>query len=136
MDLRPREPLRRPGRTGLGGSVRPRQVIAVGVPFPLRRAVAVLDAVVVMDHDVWLHAYLFPDTTGEYWPVSPGVMDLYATDDLGYKHYAVGASYWATPDHEGFGDRWLWPPLDPRARRLRFTLSTPWEAAWAEVELR
>ncbi len=29
---------------------RPCQVIAVGVPFPLRQAVAVLDAVVMMDH--------------------------------------------------------------------------------------
>jgi hypothetical protein len=59
----------------------------------------------------------------------------YVTDDLGYNHYAVPACYWATPDHEGFGDRWLRPPLDARARRLRFTLSTPWEAPWAEVEL-
>ena len=57
-------------------------MIAAGVPFPLRQAVAVLDA----------------------------------TDGLGDKHYAVGASYWATHDHEGFGDRWLWSRRLPRPR--------------------
>jgi hypothetical protein len=116
-------------------AARPRQVIASGVPLPLKQAVAVLEAVVVMDDNVWLHAYLFPDTTGEYWPVSPGVMHVSATDDLGHQHAAIPASCWALPEHEGFGDLWLWPPLDPRARRLRFTVSTPWEAAWTEITL-
>jgi hypothetical protein len=62
-------------------------------------------------------------------------MHVSATDDLGHQHAAIPASCWALPEHEGFGDLWLWPPLDPRARRLRFTVSTPWEAAWTEITL-
>ncbi len=30
---------------------------------------------------------------------------------------------------------WLYPPLDPAVRLLRFTVSTPWEAAWTELAL-
>jgi hypothetical protein len=115
---------------------RARKVAAVGVDIPLRHGVAVLDAVVVQEGDVWLHVYMSPDATGEYWPVAFRPVHLYATDDLGHKHYAIPASYWAVPDHEGYGDRWMWPPLDPKVSSLRFTVSTPWEAAWSEVDLR
>jgi len=30
---------------------------------------------------------------------------------------------------------WFWPPVAPEARRIRVTVSTLWEAAWAEVAI-
>ena len=113
----------------------PRRVAAVGVTVPLAHSVGVFDAIVVQDRDVWMHVYFFPDAQGEYWPVSFRPWQVTATDDLGHQYRTVPATYWALPDHEGSGDLWLWPPLDPSASTLRLTVSTPWEAAWTEVPL-
>jgi hypothetical protein len=113
----------------------PRRVAAVGATVPLAHSVGVFDAVVVQGPDVWMHFYFFPDAQGEYWPVSFRPWQVTATDDLGHQHYTVPSTYWALPDHEGAGDLWLWPPLDPSASTLRCTVSTPWEAAWTEVRL-
>ena len=112
-----------------------RRVAAVGAAVPLAHSVGVFDAIVVQDCDVWMHVYFFPDAQGEYWPISFRPWHVTATDDLGHQHVTVPASYWALPDHEGSGDLWLWPPLDPSASALRLTVSTPWEAAWTDVPL-
>ncbi|MGA2529770.1 MAG: hypothetical protein ABSG36_11475 [Acidimicrobiales bacterium] len=113
----------------------PRRVAAVGATVPLAYSVGVFEAIVVQDRDVWMHLYFFPDTQGEYWPASIRPWRVTASDDLGHQHHTVPATYWALPDHEGSGDLWLWPPLDPSASTLRLTVSTPWEAAWTEVPL-
>ena len=112
-----------------------RRVTAVGAAVPLETAVAVFDAVVVQGSDVWMHAYVFPDAVGEHWPVSLRPFRIRASDDLGQQHCAIAATYRRSPDHEGTEDMWLWPPLDPAARQLRLTVSTPWEAAWVEIPL-
>ena len=107
----------------------------MGVEFPLKHGIAVLDAVVVQDRDVWLHAYVFPDSMGEYWPVNFKLFGLYAIDDVGRRYESTMASHRAMRDHEGSGDLWLWPPLDPAANRLRFVFTTPWEVAWTEIDV-
>src|SRR5579875_377399 len=112
---------------------RPRRVAAVGVAVPLEQGVVAFDAVVVQGHDVWLHVYVFPDARGEYWPIALRPFRIEAVDDLGHLHQTVPASYWSNPGHEGAGDLWLWPPLEPDACSLRLTVSTPWETAWTEV---
>ena len=30
---------------------------------------------------------------------------------------------------------WFWPPVPPAAKRIRVTVSTLWEAAWAELDI-
>jgi hypothetical protein len=113
---------------------RPRHVAAVGAAVALEHAVAVFDAVVILGRDVWLHLYVSPDAVGEYWPGIFRPFRIDATDDLGHQHQTVPATRWWY-DHQGIGDLWLWPPLEPAARALRLTVSTPWEAAWIEIPL-
>jgi hypothetical protein len=36
---------------------------------------------------------------------------------------------------EGSGNFWFWPPVASARKSLRVTVSTLWEAAWAEIEL-
>lgn len=123
-------------RAGLAlDTAQPRRVAAVGVSFPLRRGVAMLDCIVERAGDVWIHAYVFPAHTGEYWPVSFPLFRIEALDDLGHHHDAIPATAWVEADHERYGDLWLWPPLAPQANRLHFTFSTPWEAVWADTSL-
>ena len=40
-----------------------------------------------------------------------------------------------SPGHEGSGNFWFWPPVDPGRKSLRVIVSTLWEAAWADIEL-
>jgi hypothetical protein len=114
---------------------RPRVVAAVGAAVPLEHTVAVFDAVVVEGRNVWLHCYVFPDAGGEYWPVALRAFEVHATDDVGHRYRTTPATRWWRSDHEGIGDLWLWPPLDPSARTLRLTVTTPWEAAWTDIPL-
>lgn len=115
---------------------RPRRVAAVGAAVPLEHGVGIFDAVVVQDRDVRFHAYVFPDTSGEYWPVAVRPFRVDAVDDLGHPHRPVPARSWSDSGHEGVGDFWLWPPLEPAVHSLRLTVDTPWETAWTEVALR
>jgi hypothetical protein len=39
------------------------------------------------------------------------------------------------PGNEGTGSFFFWPPVPTACKRIRVTVSTLWEAAWAEVEL-
>jgi hypothetical protein len=36
---------------------------------------------------------------------------------------------------EGSYEFWFWPPVAPEAKRIRVTVSTLWEAAWAEADI-
>ena len=110
-------------------------VVAVGASFPLEHAVVTLDAVIVNNGDVYLRTYNFPDGVGEYWPVNIRPFALSATDDLGLQHHAIPATYWRAHNGEGLSDWWLWPPLDPGVRRLRLEATTPWEAAWTDIDI-
>jgi hypothetical protein len=39
------------------------------------------------------------------------------------------------PGDEGTGRFFFWPPVPTARKRIRVTVSTLWEAAWAELEL-
>ena len=39
------------------------------------------------------------------------------------------------PGNGGSGSFWLWPPVPQDRKNIRVSVSTPWEAAWAEIEL-
>ncbi len=43
--------------------------------------------------------------------------------------------WYSLPGHEGGGSFWLWPPVDRARKSMKVTVSTLWEAAWAEIEL-
>ena len=36
---------------------------------------------------------------------------------------------------EGSREFWFWPPVPPAVKRIRVTVSTLWEAAWAELDI-
>jgi len=40
-----------------------------------------------------------------------------------------------SPGDEGSGGFWFWPPVRQDRKSIRVTVSTLWEAAWAEIEL-
>ena len=116
-------------RQELATNSQERQVVAVGSSFPLEQGVAAIDAMIVQDGNVYMRLYVFPDAVGEYWPVSVRRFDLSCTDQ------GIPATHWRTREGEGLGDLWLWPPLDPAVRRLRLEITTPWEAAWTDVDI-
>ena len=58
-----------------------------------------------------------------------------AVDDAGNEHDGVPSGWHGLPGHEGSGSFWLWPPVDAVRASMRVTVSTLWEAAWAEIEL-
>jgi hypothetical protein len=56
-------------------------------------------------------------------------------DDTGADHEGGFTSESGSLAHEGHGTFWFWPPVDPRAKQLRVTVSTLWEAAWALIDI-
>ena len=55
-----------------------------------------------------------------------------AIDDTGAEHRGMPGGG-GTP--EGSHEFWFWPPVPPAVKRIRVTVSTLWEAAWAELEI-
>jgi hypothetical protein len=58
-----------------------------------------------------------------------------ATDDAGDEHEGIPGGWQGSAGHEGSGSFWFWPPVDLARKSLRVTVSTLWEAAWADIEL-
>lgn len=58
-----------------------------------------------------------------------------ATDDAGDEHEGMPRDWQGSPGHEGKGSFWFWPPVALARTSIRVTVSTLWEAAWAEIEL-
>ena len=110
-----------PARTGL----------ALGLP--LRRATAVIESIAAHGELVSIELYGHPWVTGEYWPMIVPSFQVRATDDTGAEHRGMPGSGGGTP--EGSREFWFWPPVPPAARRIRMTVSTLWEAAWAELDI-
>ena len=72
---------------------------------------------------------------GEYWPMIAPCFQVRATDDAGNEHEGILSGRQCSPGHEGNGSFWFWPPVPPARKSIRVTVSTLWEAAWAEIEL-
>jgi hypothetical protein len=101
--------------------------------LPLRQATAVIESITAHDDLVWIQLYGHPWVTGEYWPMITPCFQVRATDDTGAGHEGMAGSGGGCP--EGSQEFWFWPPIAPAAKRIRVTVSTLWEAAWAEVEI-
>ncbi len=58
-----------------------------------------------------------------------------AVDDAGNEHEGRPGDWQGFPGGEGSGNFWFWPPVPSDRKSIRVTVSTLWEAAWADIEL-
>jgi uncharacterized membrane protein len=105
----------------------------LAVALPLRRATAVIESIAAHGELVSVELYGHPWVSGEYWPMIAPSFQVRATDDTGAEHRGMPGSGGGTP--ECSRDFWFWPPVPPAAKRIRVTVSTLWEAAWAELAI-
>ena len=105
------------------------------VPLPLDHATAVIESVSAQDDLVSIQLYGHPWVWGEYQPMIAPCFQVRAVDNAGNEHEGIHGDWQGFPGDEGSGTFWFWPPV-PRARTsIRVTVSTLWEAAWADIEL-
>jgi hypothetical protein len=105
----------------------------LAVALPLRRATAVIESIAVHDDLVSIQLYGHPWVSGEYWPMIAPSFQVRATDDAGAEHRGMPGDGGGSP--EGSQAFWFWPPVPPSAKRIRVTVSTLWEAAWAWLDI-
>ena len=103
--------------------------------LPLEHATAVIEGVSAQDDLVSIQLYGHPWVTGEYVPMITPCFQVRAVDDAGREHQGMPGDWQGFPGHEGSGSFWFWPPVPPARRSIQVTVSTLWEAAWADVEL-
>ena len=84
---------------------------------------------------VSIQLYGHPWVTGEYWPMITPCFQVRATDDAGYEYEGMPSSWQGYPGDEGSGSFWFWPPVPHDRKSIRVSVSTLWEAAWADIEL-
>jgi hypothetical protein len=105
--------------------------VALAVALPLRRATAVIESIAAQGELVSIQLYGHPWVSGEYWPMIVPSFQVRATDETGAEHRGIPGDGGGRP--EGSRAFWFWPPVPPSAKRIRVTVSTLWEAAWAEL---
>ena len=105
------------------------------VRLPLEHATAVIESVSAHDDLVSIQLYGHPWVMGEYMPMITPCFQVRAVDDAGDKHEGMPGDWRGFPGDEGSGNFWFWPPVASARKSLRVTVSTLWEAAWAEIEL-
>jgi hypothetical protein len=103
--------------------------------LPLEHATAVIESVSAQDDLVSIQLYGHPWVMGEYPPMITPCFQVRAVDDAGNEHEAMPGDRQGFPGHEGSGNFWFWPPVPSARKTLRVTVSTLWEAAWADIEL-
>ena len=57
-----------------------------------------------------------------------------ATDDTGAEHRGMPGERRRETGRQPRAF-WFWPPVPPAAKRIRVTVSTLWEAAWAGLDI-
>jgi hypothetical protein len=107
----------------------------LAVRLPQEHATAVIESVSAQGELVSIQLYGHPWVAGEYWPMIAPCFQVRATDDAGNEHEGILSGRQCSPGHEGNGSFWFWPPVPPARKSIRVTVSTLWEAAWAEIEL-
>jgi len=105
----------------------------LAVSLPLRRATAVIENIAAQGDLVCIQLYGHPWVSGEYWPMIVPSFQVRATDDAGAEHRGMPGDGGGSP--EGSREFWFWPPVPPSVKRIRVTVSTLWEAAWAELDI-
>jgi hypothetical protein len=101
--------------------------------LPLRRATAVIESIAAHGVLVSIELYGHPWLSGEYWPMIVPGFQVRVTAEGGAEHEGMPGSGGGRP--EGSREFWFWPPVPPGAKRIRVTVSTLWEAAWAELDI-
>jgi hypothetical protein len=105
------------------------------VRLPLEHATAVIESVSAQGELVGVRLYGHPWVHGEYWPMIAPCFQVRATDDAGNEYTAMPGDWRGFPGNEGTGSFFFWPPVPTARKRFRVTVSTLWEAAWAELDL-
>jgi hypothetical protein len=105
------------------------------VQLPLEHATAVIESVSAAGDLVSIQLYGHPWVWGEYVPMIAPCFQVRAVDDAGTGHEGMPGDWQGFPGSEGHGDFWFWPPVPSACKSIRVTVSTLWEAAWADIEL-
>jgi hypothetical protein len=63
------------------------------------------------------------------------VFQVRATDDAGNEYTGRPGDWRGFAGDEGTGSFFFWPPVPTARKRMQVTVSTLWEATWAELEL-
>jgi hypothetical protein len=105
------------------------------VQLPLEHATAVIESVSAHDDLVRIQLYGHPWVMGAYVPMITPCFQVRAVDDAGDEHEGMPGDWRGFSGDEGSGNFWFWPPVASARKSLRVTVSTLWEAAWAEIEL-
>jgi hypothetical protein len=105
------------------------------VRLPMEHATAVIESVSAQGELVGVQLYGHPWVHGEYWPMIAPCFRVRATDDAGNEYIGMPGDWRGFPGDEGTGSFFFWPPVPTARKRIRVTVSTLWEAAWAELEL-
>jgi hypothetical protein len=103
--------------------------------LPLEHATAVIESVSAHGGLVIIRLYGHPWVTGEYWPMITPCFAVRATDERGDSYRGMPGNWHGMTSHQGSGEFWFWPPVPEACERLTITVSTLWEAAWADVDL-
>jgi len=119
----------------LPGAFRAGEHRGLTVRLPLEHATAVIESVSAEGELVSIQLYGHPWVAGEYWPMITPCFQVRATDDAGDEHEGMLSGRQGFPGNEGSGSFWFWPPVPQDRKSIRVTVSTLWEAAWAEIEL-
>jgi hypothetical protein len=93
----------------------------------------VIESIAAHEDLVAIRLYGHPWVTGEYWPMITPCFQVRAVDDAGGEYEAGRGDGGGSP--EGRIEFAFGPSVPPDTRRLRVTVSTLWEAAWAEVSI-
>lgn len=103
--------------------------------LPLEHATAVVESLSAQGDLVGVQLYGHPWVMGAYWPMITPCFRVSATDDAGNEYTGLPGDWRGFPGGEGTGSFFFWPPVPTLRKRLRVTVSTLWEAAWAQLEL-
>jgi hypothetical protein len=114
---------------------RPEEHRGLATWLPLEHATSVIESVSAHGQLVSVRLYGHPWVMGEYWPMITPCFQVHAIDDAGDEHEGIPGGWQGSSRKEGKGRFWFWPPVDPARKNLRVTVSTLWEAAWAEIDL-
>ncbi|MGH3152932.1 MAG: hypothetical protein ACRDOB_19705, partial [Streptosporangiaceae bacterium] len=101
----------------------------------LEHATAVIESVSAQGELVSIQLYGHPWVRGEYCPMITPCFQVRAVDDAGSEHEGMPGDWQGFPGDEGSGNFWFWPPVPSARKSIRVTVSTLWEAAWADIEL-
>jgi hypothetical protein len=107
----------------------------LAAPLPLGQATAVIENITAYEDLVSIQLYGYPWVNGGAWPMILPCFRVTAVDDTGVEHEAMPDSGSSSSAHESTSSFWFWPPVPTQAKQLRVTVSTLWEAAWADIDI-